>query len=121
MSSGYLRSHEIKNTRPIKATPSAMGIESQRACILMKANGQPSGSYLWNSVVANSSSPGNQAVIERAIAEEMKVLEFQGLPHTYVDAARSLLISSGIYELTEAGLLIPSTASSRLDDSTLEG
>jgi hypothetical protein len=121
VSNGYLSDDEIKRVKPIKVTPNSSGFESQRAVILIKANGQASGTYLWNSVTANSNSPGNQAVIERAITEEMKVLEFLGLPCDYVSAARSLLIDSGWYELTESGLAVPSTTRShRRDDTILE-
>lgn len=120
MSNGYLSEDEVKRVKPIKVTPNLGGFESQRAVILIKANGQPSGSYLWNSVTANSGSAGNQAVIERAIAEEMKVLESLGLPCDYVSAARSLLVDSGWYELTESGLAIPATVKRRRDDTILE-
>lgn len=117
MANGYLREDEIVRSKAIKATPPTSGFESQRAVILMLSNGQPLGGYLWNSVVANSSSEANQKIIERAIAQEVEVLSHLGLPCTYVDAARSLLASSGVYELSEAGLAIPS---SLLADSTLE-
>lgn len=122
MANGYLQQHEIKKVKPIKSTFNPMGYEAQRSIILMRSNGQPLGSYLCNSVVANSGGENNQQAIERAIEEEMKVLEFMGLPHSYVDAARSLLVDSDLFELTEAGLLIPSSGRrSSGDDSILDG
>lgn len=120
MSSGYLKPEEVKATKPIKATPSLFGFENQRAIILMRSNGQPLGSYLWSSLVANSSKEGNQEIIERTIAQEIQVLKRLSLPHTYVDAARSLLVGSGIYELTELGFLIPTPSGIKLYDSTLD-
>jgi len=120
MPNGYLRDDEIEGTKPIKVTPSPLGFESQRSVLLMRANGQSLATYLWNSVVAGSGSDNNQRVIERAIAEEMKVLEFMGLPCDYVSAARSLLVDSGVYELTDSGLLIPSSGRKANDDTILE-
>lgn len=121
MSNGYLRPDEIKATKPIKATPPSSGFENHRAIILMRTNGQSLGGYLWNSVVANSGSESNQKIIERAIAQEMEVLKHLGLPSSYVDACRSLLVESGVYELTEAGLAIPSSRQPRQDESILDG
>lgn len=122
MANGYLQQHEIKRVKPIKSTFNPMGYEAQRSVILMRTNGQPLGSYLCNSVVANSGGDNNQRAIERAIAEEMRVLESMGLPHSYVDACRSLLVDSDLYELTEAGLLVPSSGRrSEKDESILDG
>lgn len=121
MANGYLQQHEIKRVKPIKSTFNPMGYESQRAVILMRTNGQALGSYLCNSVVANSGGDNNQKAIERAIAEEMKVLKSMNLPCSYVDACRSLLVDSDLYELTDAGLLIPSSGRRSPDDSILDG
>lgn len=121
MSNGYLKQDEIRGTKPIKITPPLFGFESQRAIILMKANGQPLGSYLWNSLVANSSSDSNQRVIERAIAQESDILQSMGQPHDYISSIRSLLAGSGVFELTETGLLVPTTSGFKSDDATLEG
>lgn len=105
--SGYLSSSEILRTKPIKVTPNPGGYESQRLIILMASNGQPWATYLWNTAIENARSEGKQKLINLAIAEEQKKLEHMGLPHSHVDAARSLLVDSGLFELSESGLSIP--------------
>ncbi|NEP13739.1 MAG: hypothetical protein F6K14_26765 [Symploca sp. SIO2C1] len=97
---GYFREEELEKTGGIRVFPPLSGFASQRAAIILAERKNLSlGAALWQYLLEYAETEEGQQIIERAIAHEQKALDFQGRDSSYVDAARSLILSSGVYKL----------------------
>ena len=99
---GYFRENELEKSGGIRVIPPLTGYASQRAAIILGERKNMSlGGALWGFLLEFAESEQGQQIIERAIAQEQLVLEAAGKPATYVEAARSLILSSGVYKAKE--------------------